>query len=103
LLVEAKVINATAVIPFLPTIDDGVDDEGYTALRRQHIEAVSKTESTKFMFNAAGDGQRFTGVRPGESGDGGRISANSGVNPFDSITYDEAAQMKLFIKIRRRL
>ena len=101
LLSEAKAINATAVKPFLTAIDDGVDDEGYIALRKQHIEAIAKSDSTKFLFRAEGEGQKFTGVKPGESGDGSGAAGASGaaaggVNPFDPKTYDEAAQRKLF-------
>ena len=101
LLSEAKAINATAVKPFLAAIDDGVDDEGYAALRRQHIEAIAKAESTKFLFLAPGsEGGKFTGVKPGESGDaGGGAGAGApgaGANPFDPKTYDEAAQIKIY-------
>jgi len=102
LLIESKAINATAVKPFLTAIDDGVDDEGYIVLRRQHIEAIAKSDSTKFLFRAEGEGQKFTGVKPGESGDGTGAAGSSGataaggVNPFDPKTYDEKAQIALF-------
>ena len=102
LLSEAKAINPIAVKPFLAPIDSGVDDEGYVALRKQHIDAIAKADSTKFLFQAAGDGARFTGVKPGESGDAGGAAgpagpgAAAGANPFDPKSYDEAAQIKLF-------
>jgi hypothetical protein len=95
LLTEAKAINALAVKPFLGTIDDSVDDEGYTALRKQQIEALSKAETTKFLFRAEGEGgDGFVGVNPGETGT--PPVTTGGTNPFDSKTYDEAAQIKLF-------
>ena len=53
LLSEAKALNPTAVKPFLSAIDDGVDDEGYIAVRQQHIQALAIAESTKFLFQAA--------------------------------------------------
>jgi hypothetical protein len=96
LLGEAKAINPTACKPFLTAIDDAVDDEGYTALRKQHIEALTKADSTKFLFqteqNAA---NTFVGMKPGESGDT-KPPMTGGVNPFDPKTYNEAAQIKMF-------
>jgi hypothetical protein len=96
LLTEAKAINATAVKPFLAEIDSGVDDEGYTALRKQHIEALSKADSTKFLFRAESEEKKFTGLSPGESGDGVMSSGGAGGNPFDAKSYDEAAQIVMF-------
>lgn len=96
LLNEANAINALAVKPFLTTIDDSVDDEGYIALRKQQIEALSKADSTKFLFKAADETQTFTGTKPGETG----ISqpTNGVKNPFTKDTYNEAAQIELFRK-----
>jgi len=94
LLLEAKAINQTAVKPFLTPIDDSVDDEGYMALRKQHIEALTKGESTGFLFKSAGDTPLVTGTSPGESGN--HQLQSGGTNPFDSKTYDEAAQIKLY-------
>ena len=91
LLLEAKAINPIAAKPFLTAIDDGVDDEGYIALRKQHIEALTKAEGTKFLFHAA-NGQKLTGFKPGESGDGG--SAPATVNPFEAKTYNVEAAVK---------
>jgi hypothetical protein len=96
LLTEAKAINPIAVKPFLSAIDAGVDDEGYMALRKQHIEALTKADSTKFLFSAADvAGAKLAGLKPGESGDGGIIPGGL-TNPFAKDTYDEAAQIKLF-------
>ena len=95
LLMEAKAINALAVKPFLAAIDAGVDDEGYIALRKQHIEALAKGDSTKFLFRADDGAQpAFTGFKPGETGVD-RLPAGA-ANPFDPKTYDEQAQLKLF-------
>ena len=96
LLMESGAINALAVKPFLIAIAEGVDDEGYTALRKQHIEALIQSDSTKFLFKAA-DGQQnptFTGIKPGETGTSQPL--NGVINPFAKDTYDEAAQIKLF-------
>ena len=97
LLMESGAINALAVKPFLIAIDDGVDDEGYTALRRQHIEALTKSDSTKFLFKAADNQQNptFTGIKPGETGMPQPL--NGVINPFAKDSYDEAAQIKLFL------
>jgi hypothetical protein len=94
LLTEAKAINALAVKPFLSAIDDGVDDEGYIAVRKQHIEALTKQESTKFLFQAAQGAPGFVGVKPGETG----VPApqTGGSNPFSKEAYDEAAIRKMF-------
>jgi hypothetical protein len=95
LLAEAKAINAIAAKPFLADIDDGVDDEGYTALRKQHIEALTKAESTKFLFETGDSGeQKFTGMKPGETGTSS--PNNSVVNPFETKTYDVDLQAKMF-------
>jgi hypothetical protein len=96
LLTESKAINPIAVKPFLAAIDDGIDDEGYVALRQQHIEALTKSDSMKFLFQVDQAGAHtFVGVKPAESGDAKPINS-SGVNPFAKDTYDEAAQIKLF-------
>jgi hypothetical protein len=94
LLTEAKAINPIAVKPFLTPIDEGVDDEGYAALRKQHIEALTKTDSTKFLFQTE-SAQTFVGVKPGETGVPA-TQTTSGNNPFDPKSYDEAAQIKMF-------
>jgi hypothetical protein len=93
LLLEAKAKNVTAAKALLTAIDESVDDEGYKALRLQQIEALTKTEGTKFLF---GESEGFVpkGAKPGESGGG---SPNSGIeNPFADKTYDVEAQAKLF-------
>jgi hypothetical protein len=96
LLGEANAINALAVKPFLAAIDDSVDDEGYIALRKQQIEALSKADSTKFLFKAADETQSFVGIKPGETG---TSQPTNGVkNPFAKDTYNEAAQIELFRK-----
>jgi hypothetical protein len=94
LLVEARAINPLAVKPFLKAIDDSVDDEGYTALRKQQIEALLTAESTKFLFSAVTEAEKFTGVKPGESG--GAKPKGDGANPFAKESYNEAEQIKLF-------
>lgn len=95
LLGEANAINVTAVKPFLTAIDESVDDEGYTAVRKQQIDALTKADSTKFLFKEADGTQTFTGTKPGESG----TPPTGGVkNPFAKDTYDEAAQIELFRK-----
>ena len=99
LLAEARAINPLAVKPFLKGIDDSVDDEGYTALRKQQIEALLAAESTKFLFSAADKtetdgGQKFTGVKPGENG--GVKPKSDGANPFAKESYNEEEQIKLF-------
>jgi hypothetical protein len=94
LLTEAKAINAVAVKPFLTAIDDAVDDEGYVALRRQHIEALTKQESTKFLFQAEAPPAGFVGVKPGETG--APPPNSGGGNPFAKDSYNEAAQIKMF-------
>jgi len=97
LLMEAKAINPLAVKPFLKAIDESVDDEGYTALRKQQIEALLTADSTKFLFSAASggtEGEKFTGVKPGESG--GTKPKGDGANPFAKESYNEAEQIKLF-------
>ena len=43
----------------------------------------------------AGGGAKFTGVNPGESGDGGGRKGGA-ANPFDEKTYDEKAQIRMF-------
>jgi hypothetical protein len=94
LLTEAKAINALAVKPFLSAIDDGVDDEGYIAVRKQHIEALTKQDSTKFLFQAPQEAPGFVGVKPGETGL--PATQTGGSNPFSKETYDEAAIRKMF-------
>lgn len=93
LLSEAKAKNVTAAKALLSKIDDGVDDEGYKALRQQQITALTADEKTKFLFGDA-EGVKFTGAKPGESGDGG--AGGSPVNPFGEKSYDVEAQAKLF-------
>jgi len=95
LLNEAKAINPLACKPFLPVIDNGIDDDGYTALRKQHIEAISNADNTKFLFQQAQQQQQFVGIKPGEKGEQTPASA-VGTNPFTKDTYDEAAQVQLF-------
>lgn len=94
LLSEANAINTLAVKPFLAAIDESVNDEGYAAVRKQQIEALTKAESTKFLFKTADGTQTFTGTKPGETGTTHPI--NNVKNPFAKDTYDEAAQIKLF-------
>jgi hypothetical protein len=93
LLRDAKAIDPLAVKPFLAPIDDNTDDEGYKAVRLQQIDALTKTESKKFLFQAATTAQ-FTGVKPAESGV--PPTTTIAVNPFAPKTIDEAAQVKLF-------
>jgi hypothetical protein len=94
LLTEAKAINPIAVKPFLSPIDEGVDDEGYAALRKQHIEALTKTENTKFLFQSDAP-PPFVGVKPGETGVPATQTA-AGNNPFAKDSYDEAKQIQMF-------
>ena len=94
LLADAGAINPVAVKPFLTVIDDGVDDEGYTAVRKQHIEALIAAESTKFLFRAEGEEGQFTGIKPGETGV--TKPHNNMVNPFAKDTYNEVEQIRLF-------
>ena len=73
LLSEAKVRNPIAAKPFLAAIDDGVDDDAYLAVRKQHIEDLTKSESTNFLFLAESAGSnpeppKFIGTKPGETG-----------------------------------
>lgn len=94
LLSEANAINTLAVKPFLAAIDESVNDEGYAAVRKQQIEALTKADSTKFLFKTAEGTQTFTGTKPGETG---TTQPTNGIkNPFAKDTYDEAAQIKLF-------
>lgn len=95
LLNEAKAINPLACKPFLPVIDEAIDDGGYTALRKQHIDAISQADNTKFLFQQAAQQQQFVGIKPGEKGEQSP-AVIAGSNPFAKDTYDEAAQVKLF-------
>jgi hypothetical protein len=91
LLIEAGAIDPLAAKPFLAAIDDGADDESYAADQARQIDALTKTESKKFLFKAAG---AFTGVKPGETGT--PEPAGGALNPFAKDNYDEAEQIKLF-------
>jgi len=93
LLGEGKAINPTAVKPFLAAIDAGVDDEGYIALRKQHIEALSKAESTKFLFQSSASAPA-AGFKPGESGS--VTPPIPGGNPFAKDSYNEAEQKRMY-------
>lgn len=93
LLREAGAIDPMAVKPFLAAVDAGVDDEGYAAVRAGQIDALTKTESKKFLFKAAAAPQ-FQGVKPGETG---TTAPQGGGNPFaKGEGYNEEEQIKLF-------
>lgn len=59
--------NLKATKALLGDLDESLDAEAYKTLRSEEIKALQESEDTKFLF---GEGTKFNGAEPGESGDG---------------------------------
>ena len=96
LLNEAKAINPVAVKPFLVEVDPAIDDETYTTMRKQQIEAIKAGEGTKFLFTADTQTPPPQGWKPGEVPDQSQTGQLAGSNPFAKDSYDEKAIMEMY-------
>lgn len=68
-------------------------DDGSVKGLADEIEALTKAESTSFLFENT-KGAVIKGMKPGEVGDGAGHGGE--VNPFAEKTFDLEAQGKLF-------
>jgi len=66
---EFNAHDPKAVRAYLDPVDDGVDEAGYEAMRRQQYQTMAQDDGKKFLFRAPED-SKFVGMKPGESGDG---------------------------------
>ena len=70
-LTSSGAINAKAVVPFLKDLDKAeLADDGTVKGLAEQIEALTKADETKFLFNSKKQTQ-VKGVKPGESGNEG--------------------------------
>ena len=68
LLSEAGAKNAKAVIALMDAVDENLDEESYTTLRKKQIEAVKKEND--YLFNPMNQAPSVQGASPIPSPDG---------------------------------
>ncbi|MEG2050898.1 MAG: phage scaffolding protein [Oscillospiraceae bacterium] len=87
LLTAAKAKNIKAVLGVLGAIDDKLDIDAYKSKRKEQLEALTKADDSKFLFDSESSKPKVKGAKPGEPGD------DDGNQKVDTskMTYSELA------------